>query len=91
MLARNPLLLTLMATLHSNRTRLPDDRADLYNEVVDLLLAALERNQRRGSRSARCAGYSHLRLSQPARNDRALAFDAHAASVGQPDTADIPN
>ena len=38
MLARNPLLLTLMATLHSNLTRLPDDRADLYNEVVDLLL-----------------------------------------------------
>ncbi|OQW94990.1 MAG: hypothetical protein BWK77_08290, partial [Verrucomicrobia bacterium A1] len=37
-LARNPLLLTLMATLHSNRTRLPDDRADLYNEVVELLL-----------------------------------------------------
>jgi predicted NACHT family NTPase len=37
-LARNPLLLTLMATLHSNRTRLPDDRADLDHEVVELLL-----------------------------------------------------
>jgi formylglycine-generating enzyme required for sulfatase activity len=37
-LARKPLLLTLMADLHSNRTRLPDDRTDLYNEVVELLL-----------------------------------------------------
>ena len=37
-LAQNPLLLTLMATLHTNRGRLPDDRADLYNESVDLLL-----------------------------------------------------
>ncbi len=37
-LAENPLLLTLMATLHTNRGRLPDDRADLYNESVDLLM-----------------------------------------------------
>jgi hypothetical protein len=27
-----------MATLHANRGRLPDDRADLYNESVDLLM-----------------------------------------------------
>jgi predicted NACHT family NTPase len=37
-LARNPLLLTLMATLHANRGRLPDDRADLYDESVHLLI-----------------------------------------------------
>jgi energy-coupling factor transporter ATP-binding protein EcfA2 len=37
-LASNPLLLTLMATLLANRYRLPDDRADLYDEVVKLLL-----------------------------------------------------
>ncbi|MDS4054266.1 hypothetical protein [Accumulibacter sp.] len=37
-LARNPLLLTLMTTLHANRGRLPDDRADLYDESVELLL-----------------------------------------------------
>jgi hypothetical protein len=37
-LARNPLLLTLMATLHSNKGRLPEDRADLYHESVELLL-----------------------------------------------------
>jgi predicted NACHT family NTPase len=37
-LARNPLLLTLMVTLHTNRGELPDDRADLYDESVKLLL-----------------------------------------------------
>ncbi|MBK7955261.1 MAG: SUMF1/EgtB/PvdO family nonheme iron enzyme [Candidatus Accumulibacter sp.] len=37
-LARNALLLTLMATLHANRGRLPDDRADLYNDSVELLM-----------------------------------------------------
>ncbi|MFB1490063.1 MULTISPECIES: SUMF1/EgtB/PvdO family nonheme iron enzyme [unclassified Thiocapsa] len=37
-LTRNPLLLTLMATLHTNRGRLPDDRADLYDESVQLLM-----------------------------------------------------
>ena len=37
-LCKNPLLLTLMASLHTSRRRLPDDRADLYNESVDLLM-----------------------------------------------------
>ncbi|MBM3131313.1 MAG: NACHT domain-containing protein, partial [Chloroflexi bacterium] len=37
-LARRPLLLTLMATLHTSWGKLPDDRADLYEESVKLLL-----------------------------------------------------
>jgi predicted NACHT family NTPase len=37
-LSRSPLLLTLMATMHANRGRLPDDRADLYDETVELLM-----------------------------------------------------
>jgi formylglycine-generating enzyme required for sulfatase activity len=37
-LAKNPLLLTLMAVLHTNTGHLPDDRADLYDQTVDLLL-----------------------------------------------------
>ena len=38
-LARYPLLLTMMAQLHGKDGSLPDDRADLYERVVVLLLA----------------------------------------------------
>lgn len=37
-LAGNPMLLTNMALLHTHRGRLPDDRAKLYQEVIELLL-----------------------------------------------------
>ena len=37
-LARNPLLLTVMALVHTHKGRLPDARALLYEETVDILL-----------------------------------------------------
>jgi len=37
-LARNPLQLTMMASLHFSWGRLPEDRAELYQEMVRLLL-----------------------------------------------------
>ncbi len=42
-LASRPLLLTLMATLHSSWGKLPEDRADLYEETVKLLLSRWQR------------------------------------------------
>lgn len=37
-LAVNPLLLTVIAIVHWNRRRLPEQRVDLYDECVDVLL-----------------------------------------------------
>jgi formylglycine-generating enzyme required for sulfatase activity len=42
-LASRPLLLTLMAALHSTGDDLPEDRADLYAKTVHLLLARWQR------------------------------------------------
>ncbi len=42
-LASRPLLLTLMTTLHTSWGQLPEDRADLYEESVKLLLARWQR------------------------------------------------
>ncbi len=42
-LASRPLLLTLMATLHSSWGQLPEDRAGLYEETVKLLLGRWQR------------------------------------------------
>ncbi len=42
-LAVRPLLLTLMATLHTSWGQLPQDRADLYEETVKLLFSRWQR------------------------------------------------
>ncbi|HET91868.1 MAG TPA: NACHT domain-containing protein [Chloroflexi bacterium] len=44
-LAPNPLLLTMMALLHSSYGRLPEDRAQLYGEIVELLLGRWEQSR----------------------------------------------
>ena len=44
-LASRPLLLTLMATLHTSRGTLPRDRAKLYDDSVELLLGSWQRKR----------------------------------------------
>jgi formylglycine-generating enzyme required for sulfatase activity len=47
-LAPNPLLLTVMALVHTHRGRLPDARAQLYNETVEVLLWHWEQQKAEG-------------------------------------------
>ncbi len=96
-LAPNPLLLTVMALVHTHRGRLPDARALLYEDTVDLLLLRWEESKRGDTDSitdgkaappADGFGLRHL-LAQTGRNELdlkrvlwQLAFDAHAQAGG---------
>ena len=88
-LAQNPLLLTLMATLHSNRTRLPDDRADLYNAVVELLLQRWNETIGADQGLLDAIGIPSLKVGDLREKIETLAFEAHAANVGREGAADI--
>ncbi|MFN7954923.1 MAG: SUMF1/EgtB/PvdO family nonheme iron enzyme [bacterium] len=87
-LAPSPLLLTVMALVHTHRGRLPDARALLYEETVDLLLWRWEQLKQRDGE-----GPSLRRLMNDVNvNDmdfkRALwrlAFEVHGASAGPSD------
>jgi formylglycine-generating enzyme required for sulfatase activity len=48
-LAANPMLLTVMALVHTYKGTLPRERARLYNECVDLLLWNWQRRKHKGS------------------------------------------
>lgn len=89
-LTRNPLLLTLMVTLHTNRGRLPDDRADLYHESVELLMQRW--NEQVGADRALLDALNvpGLKLSALREALQQLAFEIHKEHVGREGTADIP-
>ena len=88
-LARNPLLLTLMATLHANRGRLPDDRADLYNESVELLM--LRWNRQIGADKALLEELDvpSLKLSDLRGVLEELAFTVHRENLADAVEADV--
>jgi len=80
-LAPNPLLLTVMALVHTHDKVLPDHRAVLYERIVELLLWRWEsRKQDQGEEPEllarlRQAGCSQVDLL---RKLRRIAFEAHA-------------
>ncbi|KKW17061.1 MAG: Signal transduction protein [Candidatus Magasanikbacteria bacterium GW2011_GWA2_50_22] len=90
-LASNPLLLTLMTTLHANRGHLPDDRATLYDESIELLM--LHWNKRIGADKALLDELATpgVTLHQLRNVLEILAFDVHADSsmIGSKNIADI--
>ena len=83
-LAPNPLLLTVMSLVHTHRGRLPDARALLYEETVDILLWRWEQIKLGGHDDApRLRQY----LLEAGRTDVdlkrilwQLAYEAHSAS-----------
>jgi formylglycine-generating enzyme required for sulfatase activity len=89
-LASNPLLLTLMATLLANRMRLPDDRADLYDEVVKLLLQRWSETSGADRGLLDALAIPGLTLDHIREVIQQLAFNAHASCPGQEGVANIP-
>lgn len=96
-LARNPLLLTVMALVHTNKGELPDARPLLYEDVVDLLLwrwEAVKLDDRSGEETAwrqllRAAGLNDIDIKQTMWR---LAYEAHGQARAAGDreaTADI--
>lgn len=97
-LARRPLLLTLMASLHAWRGgTLPQGREELYSDAVDLLLDRWEANRLRRDKDGRITS-NEPSLTEWLRVDRVkvrklldqLAFDAHGRQPELRGTADIP-
>ena len=97
-LAPNPLLLTVMALVHTYRSELPDARAQLYEDVVDLLLLRWESTKARHSDETTTdmrqllqqVGQREMDLKQILWE---LAYNAHAQvrdASEQDATADIP-
>ena len=88
-LASNPLLLTLMATLHTNKGRLPDDRADLYNDSVELLMLRWNRQIGADQALLDVLDIPGLKLSDLRGMLEELAFKVHEQNAGLEGVADI--
>ena len=84
-LAGNPLQLTMMASLHYSWGRLPDDRVELYRQMVDLLLVRWQEarlGEDVGLTRAMSAGDLESALE-------CVAFKAHQSQESAQGTADI--
>ena len=85
-LTASPLLLTMLTLLHYNKKQLPDERADVYEEMVDLLLERWE-GVRSNDKDRRVESIGErLGLPQLAGGElrpaiHAIAFEAHRQAV----------
>jgi formylglycine-generating enzyme required for sulfatase activity len=95
-LASRPLLLTLMATLHTSWGQLPEDRADLYEESVKLLLARWQRAREvrtaDGEREQQPGLATALGITEPAVRTalEKLAYQAHQRQGSSAQRDDAP-
>ena len=84
-LAKSPLQLTMMASLHFSWGRLPDDRVELYQEMVRLLLVRWQE-----ARLGEGAGVTQLVSAGDLESAlERVAFVAHRAQEGPDGPADV--
>ena len=91
-LAVNPLLLTVIALVHQYRAKLPENRAELYNECTEVLLGYWETGKP-GEEGKRLARYTGTELSMNPDEKRAfiepLAFAMQERGLREIDKADL--
>ncbi len=88
-LARRPLLLTVMALLHSFRGTLPEDRTELYADAVDLLLRRWEQRISEEAGLIAQLDIPGLKISDLEAGLYDVAFRAHQLAGEDHGTADI--
>jgi len=79
-LAERPLLMTVMALLHSFRGELPNDRVELYQWTVDLLLRRWESRHVGEKGILESLDVPGLKMTDLEAGFHAVAFDIHAGS-----------
>ncbi|MGE0087820.1 MAG: NACHT domain-containing NTPase [Desulfococcaceae bacterium] len=87
-LAERPLLLTVMALLQTFRGQLPDDRVELYQWTVDLLMRRWESRIAGEKGIIEILNIPDLRMTDLEAGLYDVAYNAHAG-YGEEDTADI--
>jgi len=91
-LAENPMLLTTMALVHQQNIGLPDQRVELYNLAVDILLRRWQKHklgEKKLTASPALTAFLNdsLRLRKTIEH---LAYEAHSISKENNQAADLP-
>ena len=83
-LAERPLLLTVMAQLHTHKGQLPDDRTQLYQGAVDLLLERWENKSGEEEKGLMAfLGLPGLKINDVKDGLGEVAFQAHNQQAGR--------
>jgi len=88
-LAERPLLLTVMSLLHSFRGELPEDRVELYQKTVELLMEGWEGRYSSEKGILEALETPGLKMRNLYSGFYAAAFDAHSQSKNNQDTGEI--
>ncbi|MCP4691920.1 MAG: hypothetical protein GY859_28000, partial [Desulfobacterales bacterium] len=89
-LAERPLIMTVMALLHTSHGQLPEDRVELYQWTVDLLFRRWKGDISQGGKGLMATlDMPQLKMSDLVAGLYHVAFQAHAGQGGTSGAADI--